>query len=75
MSLAAGPTLLRAGRPYGLLPARACRLLDNARPDEIVIDDAVAAALPAPLAIVERRPVVLRGLGLHTLAVLAPPPG
>lgn len=73
VSLAAGPTLLRAGRPYGLLPTRACRLLDNARPDEIVVDAAVAAALPAALAVAERRPVVLRGLGSHTLAVLAPP--
>ncbi len=73
VSLAAGPTLLRSGRPYGLLPTRACRLLDNARPGEIVVDAAVAAALPPPLTVAERRLIDLRGLGSHTLAVLAPP--
>ena len=72
MSLAAGPTLLRAGRPYGLLPSLACRLLDNARPNEIVVDAALAAALPPGFDVAEQRPVDLRGIGTHLMAVLAP---
>ncbi|MDH4074922.1 MAG: adenylate/guanylate cyclase domain-containing protein, partial [Acidimicrobiia bacterium] len=73
VSVAAGPTLLRAGRPYGLLPSRACRLLDNARPGEVVLDATVAAALPPHFSVSEHRLVDLRGIGSHPLAVLAPP--
>lgn len=71
VSLAGGPTLMRAGRPYGLLVALAARLLEKAQPDEIVLDARAFASVP-PEVRVERRDVELRGIGHQTMGVLRP---
>jgi class 3 adenylate cyclase len=70
VSLAGGPTLMRAGRPYGLVLNRASRLLDVADPGDIVVDTAVAAGLPSGLGVAATRTAQLRGIGSETITVL-----
>jgi class 3 adenylate cyclase len=69
--LAAGPTLMRAGRPYGLVLNRAARLVDIAGPDEIVVDPTVARDLPPRFRIASAGQRELRGIGTETISVLA----
>lgn len=69
ISLAGGAPIFRGQRPYGLVLNRAFRVADTARPGQVVLDEAVAAAV-APSRIAERFERELRGIGMQTISIL-----
>lgn len=71
VSLARGATLMRAGRPYGLLPALAARLIERAGPNQIVADEQLVRALPSGTRVVSAAEADLKNLGRRTIAVLS----
>jgi class 3 adenylate cyclase len=72
IALAGGVPLFHGGRPYGVVLNRAARLVAQAAPGRIVVDEAVAAQLEADV-IEAAESVELRGIGPHRVAVLARP--
>ena len=72
IALAGGVPLFHGGRPYGVVLNRAARLVAQAAPGRIVVDEAVAAQLEADV-IETAESVELRGIGPHRVAVLARP--
>lgn len=72
VSLACGRTLVRDGRPYGLLVSLAVRLLERAEPGQVVVDARFAAALPPGLS-VRIQEVDLKGFGPTVMGILQGP--
>lgn len=70
VSLARGPTLMRAGRPYGLLPALAARLIERAGPNQIVADEQILRVLPPGTGVAATEAAELKNVGRRTIAVL-----
>lgn len=70
VSLARGVTLMRAGRPYGLLPALAARLIERAGPNQIVADEQLVQVLPSGTGVATTEAVDLKNVGRRTIAVL-----
>jgi len=71
VSLARGPALMRAGRPYGLLPALAARIIERAGPDEIVADGELCRVLPPGVGVAATEVVELKNVGRRTIAALS----
>jgi class 3 adenylate cyclase len=72
IGLAAGVPLFHNTRPYGLVLNRAARIVAEAGPGEVLVDEAVAAHLPAAAVAVDLREINLRGIGNHLLATVQP---
>jgi class 3 adenylate cyclase len=70
VALAGGVPLFHGGRPYGAVLNRASRIVAEAAPGRIVVDEPVAAQLDAG-AVERSETVELRGIGPHRIGLLA----